>query len=138
MTSPGRRRAGPLLLSGVVLAVGLGSGVVDGAPSGEQRGAVTEVYARVDWYRTHPEPERSWRGILRERPVAGGPGERAALRYALVVAEGPTLAVYAAGVEQLLAAFVGREVIVHGKRVDLTTEGFGPELWIGAIAVVPR
>jgi hypothetical protein len=93
---------------------------------------MTEIYAEADWYRERPEPEREWRGVLRERHVSAGPAGRPALAFDLVSNEA-TLPTYAAGVEPKLAPFVDLPVVVRGKRVDLTSEGYGPELWIGAL-----
>jgi hypothetical protein len=93
---------------------------------------MTQIYAGADWYRDRPEPEREWRGVLRERHVSAGPAARPALAFELVTNEG-TLPIYAAGVEPQLAPFVGLKVVVRGKRVDLTSEGYGMELWISAL-----
>jgi len=97
---------------------------------------MTQIYAGFDWYRERPEAEREWRGLLGERHVSTGPAGRPALAFDLVTNEG-TLPTYAAGVELQLAPFVGRQVLVRGKKVDLTSEGYGPELWIGALRAVP-
>ena len=95
----------------------------------------TEIYAETDWYRDRPEPEELWRGVLQEREVPRGPATRAALLYTLVSEDGQ-LPVYAANAERQLAPFVGRQVLVSGKLVDLSDESFGQELWIAAIEVV--
>jgi hypothetical protein len=94
--------------------------------------AMTEIYAGADWYRERPEPEREWRGTLYERNAPLGPAGRPALAYELVTRHGK-LPVYAAGVKPKLAPFAGAKVVARGKRVDLTSEGYGPELWIGAL-----
>jgi len=52
-----------------------------------------------------------------------------ALRYAL----DDKLAIYAPTTDAL-EPFVGRAVIIRGKEIDLTSEGYGRELWPGAIA----
>ena len=115
-------------LGALVLAASIaGAHPVDGGET-----AMTEIYAGADWYRERPEPEREWRGVLRERNVPAGPAGRPALAYELVTRDGKLLT-YAAGVKPMLAPFVGAEVVVRGKRVDLTSEGYGPELWIGAL-----
>jgi hypothetical protein len=91
----------------------------------------TILYADADWYRVRPETEQDWRGTLKRREVVAGPGARTALRYTLATAS-ETLAVYDPSGARL-ERFVGREVVVRGKRVDLTAEGFGPELWAASI-----
>jgi hypothetical protein len=95
---------------------------------------MTEIYAGADWYVSRPEQEELWQGVLRERNVPLGPATRAALRYVLVTQD-HELGVYAANVERQLASFVGQRVLVHGKLVDLSDEGFGQELWIASIKV---
>jgi hypothetical protein len=106
-----------------------GSGTWGGS---EQGGTVAQIYAGDDWYRARPEPEEAWRGVLRERDTPTGPATRTSLRYTLV-AGGEGVPVYAAQEMDQLAPFVGHEVAVHGKLVDLSAEGFGKELWIGSI-----
>jgi hypothetical protein len=95
---------------------------------------MTEIYAGADWYVSRPEQEELWQGVLRERNVPLGPATRAALGYVLVTQD-RELGVYAANVERQLASFVGQRVLVHGKLVDLSDEGFGQELWIASIQV---
>lgn len=100
---------------------------------GDDRGRnLTEVFAKSDWYLTRPEPERLWRGVLRRRPAPGGPADRPSLTFALVTADGP-IPVYAAGVDRVLRTFQDEPVIVRAKLVDLRSEGFDPELWIGEL-----
>jgi hypothetical protein len=48
--------------------------------------------------------------------------------FVLATPEG-SLDVYAASAERLLAPLEGREVTATGKVVDLSSEGFGVELW---------
>ena len=96
-----------------------------------QEGSVT-IHADETWYRSRPETEREWMGVLQRRDPVEGPGARATLRFSLVTG-GADLAVYAAGVVERLEPFVDRHVTVRGKLVDLSDEGFGPELWIGSI-----
>jgi hypothetical protein len=101
--------------------------------AGEDLGpGTTEVFAGADWYQERAEVERLWRGVLRRRRADGGPAGRAALAFALVTDDG-TIPVYAAGVDVVLGAFADRTVVARGKLVDLRTEGFEPELWIGEI-----
>jgi hypothetical protein len=96
-----------------------------------------EVYSGAAWYRKRTEPEKTWRGVLRELRPAVGPSGRASLRYALAT-EGRSLPVYAANVERRLRRFLGRKVVVRGKLIDLSGEGFGEELWIGSIRTAGR
>lgn len=92
-----------------------------------------EIFASAPWYRRRSEPEKNWRGVLRERDVPRGPAVRPALSFQLLVEDGPPLPVYAANVQHLLAPFTEQEVLIRGKLVDLSEEGFGPELWISTI-----
>ncbi len=96
---------------------------------------VIEIYVREQWYRVRPEPQRRWRGKLYERPVVQGPGSRTSLGFTLVTEEGD-FPVYSAGVAQQLGPLSGRPVEILGKLVDLRSEGFGQELWIGTIRLV--
>lgn len=91
-----------------------------------------EIYARKGWYLERPEPEESWRGDLRRREAPVGPAARTALSFALVTRD-RELPIYAASVEADLTPFVDRPVVAEGKLVDLTTEGYGPELWLASI-----
>lgn len=100
---------------------------------GSAAGDVTEIYAQADWYVGRPEPEESWRGVLRRRTPPGGPAGRAALAFALEL-ENRSLDVYAANVQPLLAAYVGDEVVAVGKLVGLRDEGLGEELWLASIS----
>ena len=93
----------------------------------------TVIFAHEPWYHARPEPERDWRGTLRRREVIAGPNARTALRYSLMVGA-ETLAVYAP--TDRLEPLVGGPVVITGKLVDLTGEGFGPELWPGSVARV--
>jgi len=93
---------------------------------------MTEVYARTDWYRSRPEPERVWSGALQERSEVLGPGSRGGLAYTLIT-EQAWLNVYAANVKEVLEPFVGRQVLIRGKLVNLRNEGEGQELWIASI-----
>jgi hypothetical protein len=95
---------------------------------------MSEIFASADWYIVRSEPEREWRGVLRERDVLFGPASRTALLHTLITEEGQ-LPVYTANIGQQVAPFVGLPVKVRGKLVDLSDEGFGQELWIGSIQV---
>ena len=94
-----------------------------------------EIHSHEDWYRNRPEPEKSWLGVLRTREAAVGPQSRASLSY-LLEAKNCQLPVYAAGAVELLTPFVDKSVLVYGKLVDLTGEGFTQEIWIGTIEAV--
>jgi hypothetical protein len=92
----------------------------------------TVIYAGETWYRERPEPEREWRGLLQARTPQKGPASRTALLFTLVLSA-ESIAVYAAGVKDRVAPFTGMRVIARGKLVDLTSEGYGRELWIADI-----
>jgi hypothetical protein len=119
------------LVVGFVLVLGAGADPGDGCVS-QQQAEMTEVYARTDWYSARLETEREWRGILRKRDAPIGPAARTALTYELAT-DDSTYSVYAANVEEVLAPFVDEPVLIRGKLVDLSAEGFGSELWIGFI-----
>jgi hypothetical protein len=89
------------------------------------------VHTATAWYQERPETERAVNGVLRKRDAPVGPMGRA-LDYVL---ESPTgaLPVYSAGAEPQLDELIGRRITVHGKQVDLTSEGQGIELWLGSI-----
>jgi hypothetical protein len=93
---------------------------------------VIEVYGRTEWYRSRPEPERAWSGMLEERSEVLGPGSRGGLAYTLIT-EQAQLNVYAANVREVLEPFRGRLVRIRGKLVNLRNEGEGQELWIASI-----
>jgi hypothetical protein len=106
-------------------------------PSGVQPAPaadLTVVFAQEPWYRERTEAERDWDGTLRRRTVIAGPNARTALRYSLIV-DGRMLAVYAP--TDRLEPFVDARVRIRGKLVDLSPEGFGPELWPGAAERLP-
>ncbi len=54
------------------------------------------------------------------------------MRYELVT-DVESFPVYAPDHNRELEPFVGRQVVVPAKVVDLSNEGFGTELWIGSI-----
>jgi len=91
----------------------------------------TIIHAEAEWYRVRPEAERDWRGTLERREVVAGPGARTALRYTLYAVD-ERIPVYDPSGARL-ERFVGYDVVARGKRVDLTAEGFAPELWIASI-----
>lgn len=87
------------------------------------------MFAEESWYRERPEPEVRREGVLAPHPHAVGPGSRGGLDFTLRGAHGVDL-VYAAGVEDRLARFVGLPLVAHGKLVDVNGV---VELWIGRI-----
>jgi len=111
--------------------VGLGSVNLD---SNEYETLMSEIFARADWYLARSEPEKEWQGVLRERDVLIGPATRTALLHTLIT-EDKQYPVYTAAIGQQVSPYVGLLVIVRGKLVDLSNEGFGQELWIGSIWV---
>lgn len=117
-------------LAAVLLQTGLCARLLDGLP--RPPAPETVVFAGQVWYRDRPEPEQVWMGVLQPREVAPGPNTRDALSFALVTAEGE-LPVYAAGVAEVLGRYAGQPVRITGRWVDLSAEGFGPELWIGSL-----
>ncbi|WP_299444765.1 hypothetical protein [uncultured Phycicoccus sp.] len=85
------------------------------------------------WYDERPEPEQTVSGVLRAAPARSTPGGRDRLPYRLVLADGGVLPVYGPAVEDRLDRLVDEHVVLVGKVVDLSAEGFGPELWVGAL-----
>ena len=109
--------------------------ILAGVPSSPQTAPPdrTVIFEQEPWYRGRSEPERTWNGTLRRREVISGPNARTALRYSLITGSA-AMAVYAP--TEHLEPFVGATVLIRGKLVDLSAEGFGPELWPGSIARV--
>ena len=99
---------------------------------GEAESGSVDIYAGKVWYQARAEKELRWVGVLEPREPAVGPNSRSSLHYTLVTDQGE-FPVYAAGMVDLLQPFVGHRVTACGKLVDLSSEGFGPELWIGTI-----
>jgi hypothetical protein len=117
-----------LLLSATLLSLGA-------QPQGchtKQKRVVTKIYADAEWYCDRRESEKSWRGVLQKRDAPLGPATRPSQSYVLVTNK-TRLPVYAANVDGQLAPYVGRRVVVRGKLVDLTRDGFGEELWVASI-----
>jgi len=102
-----------------------------GAPPAAAPPDRTVIFEQEAWYRARPEPERNWSGTLRRRKVIAGPSARTALRYSLIT-PGDVIAVYAP--TDRLEPFVDAAVLVRAKLIDLTSEGFGLELWPASIA----
>ncbi len=84
------------------------------------------------WYDERTEPEQSVSGVLRAAPALSTPGGRDRLPYRLLVA-GHALPVYGPAVEDRLDRLVDQHVELVGKVVDLSAEGFGPELWVRSL-----
>jgi hypothetical protein len=90
-----------------------------------ERGEVP-VFTKEAWYQEFESPEQTFTGPLAFVP----PYEMAGGRYrAFNVGE---TAIYGGPDEtiDLMKAWVGKTVLIHGKLVDL---GFGPEIWPGTI-----
>jgi hypothetical protein len=90
---------------------------------------VTIIFRDAEWYRARPEKEQTWRGRLVERNVPVGPGGRSSLSFELKTDNG-VFPVYEDGAKSRIASLVGFPVELSGKLVDLSSEGFGTELWI--------
>ena len=93
---------------------------------------MSDIFALEDWYRVRPEPEQEWRGILRKRDAPITPAGRTALRYIFITGE-QQLPVYVANIDRQFASFTDVPVLVRGKVIDLSNEGFGEELWVASI-----
>lgn len=91
-----------------------------------------DIYGSTPWYHERQEPEEHLEGLLIEAPPATGPGERDGLTYVLATMGGK-YPVHAEGREEKLARLAGWRLRVRGKRVDLSDEGLGEELWIGTV-----
>ena len=94
----------------------------------------TVIDADEPWYRERSEAEQEWRGVLRKREREGGPGSRDSLRFMLQTRD-RVLTVYGAGAGGRLSRFTGKRIVARAKLVDLRSEGFGQELWIGSVRV---
>ncbi|MBA3451124.1 MAG: hypothetical protein H0T18_07925 [Chloroflexia bacterium] len=123
------------LLSGYSVAFAAGASCPSPAASDGPNPSMSEVYASAAWYRDRPERELQFSGELVSRNDPVGPSGRAALQFDLLTENGP-LPVYAPDNAHLLAPFAGQQVVVRAKLIDLSDEGFGPELWIAAIGIV--
>jgi hypothetical protein len=89
-----------------------------------------KVFADERWYLGDPTPESTWKGVLRAKCDPQGPASRPANAFVLFTDRG-TLDVYAPLRQEDFASLLGAEIVVQGKLVDLTAEGFGSELWVG-------
>jgi hypothetical protein len=88
---------------------------------------------RPAWYRERDEPEETFVGVVRERETGPSPMGRTRLRFELERRGGPALPIYGPDAEAAIAGLVGRAVRIRGRVVDLTAEGYGPELWVASV-----
>jgi hypothetical protein len=94
---------------------------------------VPEVFASRPWYRERPEPEEELEGLLLAAPPAAlGPASRGTVGFILQT-PGADHPVYSAGMDDVLRSLGGRRVRVRAKLVDLSSEGFGVELWVARV-----
>ena len=91
-----------------------------------------DIHGSTAWYQERPEPEEQLEGVLIEVVPATGPEDRGTIGFVLATLGG-RYPVYAASREEKLTRLAGWRLRVRGKRVDLSTEGFGEELWIGTV-----
>jgi hypothetical protein len=115
-------------LSRRALLLLFGSAVPPGA-AGE---SVTIVFAEESWYRERPEREEQRVGVLRKTQPRTGPNSRSALRYTFQDRKA-ILPVYAPAEIANIERVIGKRITAVGKTVDLRSEGFGLEFWIGSI-----
>jgi hypothetical protein len=116
-----------LLISAALLS----SGFYPEDCQNRQKAVVTKINADADWYRSRREPEQSWHGVLRKHDAPPGPDTRA--ETYVLIARKNHLPIYAPNIDEQLKPFVGQRVVIRGKLIDLGSEGFGKELWIGSI-----
>ena len=83
------------------------------------------------WYDDRPEPEQSVSGVLKVTSISSTPSGRDRLAYRLL-ANGGLIPVYGPAFEDRLDQMVDQKIVLVGKLVDLSGEGFGLELWIGS------
>ena len=84
------------------------------------------------WYDDRAEPEQSIAGVLKAAPVRNTPSGRDRLPFRILVRE-QLVAVYGPALEDRLHTLVDQPVVLIGKMVDLSDEGFGPELWVRSL-----
>jgi hypothetical protein len=116
-------------LIAAAMLVALAAAVPAGQCSAPPSGAVL-IFGEEAWYLERPEPEQDLQGVLENRPPARGPNDRGGLAFTLVM-DRERLPVYAANAEEKLQPYVGRPITVRAKVVDLSSEGFGREVWVG-------
>jgi hypothetical protein len=88
------------------------------------------------WYDARPEPEAVYQGTLRSTTPVISPGGRTRLLFELEITPGKRLAIYAPAHEGILRKAVDQEAVLVGKIVNLSSEGHGVELWLGAADAV--
>ena len=111
----------------VLMAMGLLAVAVGcGSPSG------AIIHALEPWYRERPEQEAVLQGRIERQDRTVGPMVRGGLAYRLVTSES-RLPIYVGNDAQKLAAYDGKDVVIHGKTVSLEGEGREVELWVGRI-----
>lgn len=88
------------------------------------------------WYDARPEPEAICQGTVRSTTPVISPGGRTRLLFELEIAPGKRLAIYAPTHEETLRKAIDRDAVLVGKVVDLSSEGHGVELWLGAADAV--
>lgn len=93
----------------------------------------TRIASDEAWYRERSEPERSWTGVLEKRPIDQGPNARSALAFTLVAGRERFPVYSPAPIAAKLAPFEGKKLVVRGKLIDLSSESFGKEVWIGTV-----
>ncbi len=116
------RRALFLIFGGALAPVGIA-------------GSMVTIFGSEPWYRERPESEQEWTGRLRKADSPQGPGSRDSLAFTFHT-RSQSLPVYASGVVGKLDRFRGLRVTARGKMVDLHSEGFGLELWLGTIRTI--
>ena len=90
------------------------------------------IFAAKQFYLERPEPEQSWTGLIEEVAVQQGPNTRA-LPFQLRTGS-TAYPLYTSGPEEnLLRPWIGQQVVIHGKLIDQSTEGFGMEIWPGTL-----
>ncbi|MDQ3871977.1 MAG: hypothetical protein M3301_10245 [Chloroflexota bacterium] len=82
------------------------------------------------WYAERKEPEETFVGILRGRETAASPMGRTRLPFELALPDAESLPIYGPDAEAALSRLVGRRLRITGRVVDLSSEGFGRELWL--------
>jgi hypothetical protein len=64
------------------------------------------------------------------------PGGRTRLLFELEIVPGKRLGIYAPAHEEILRKAIDKQAVLVGKLVDLSSEGHGVELWLGAADAV--
>lgn len=101
--------------------------------------AMTDIYAKEDWYRSELVEERSLVGVLRERDPQLSPWGRGYF-YTLVIDQ-EELPIYTGKREPALTPFIGNTVVIVGKLVDRElpdSTTFNGEIWPASIGKITR